>query len=186
MLSDIKRKEIAIQLRDTNAFAKGFQKFMHQGNSMNPILTDRNQILVKAVSLQDLRLGDIIVYKNKDQFIAHRFLYRNFRKDNIMEIVAKADDSSERDEPFSLNCLLGKIVEINRKGKTLNLENNFWRIVSYLIGAVSLLEMVIFETICVVRTKFFKGLKIKKTIRQNVAILIRIPKFLLLKILIRS
>lgn len=186
MLSNIKRREIAIQLRDTNAFAKGFQKFMHQGNSMNPILTNGDQILVKTVSLQDLRLGDIIVYKSKDQLIAHRFLYHNFGRNNIMEIVAKADNSSERDSLSSSDCLLGKVIEINRKGKPQNLENNFWRIVSYLIGAVSLLEMVIFETICAVRMKFFKRLKIKGTIRQNVAILIRIPKFLLSKILIRA
>lgn len=186
MLSDTERREIAIQLRDANAFAKGFQKFMHQGNSMNPTLTDGDQILVKTVSLQDLRLGDIIVYKNKDQLIAHRFLYRNFRKDNIAEIIAKADNSSERDSPSSSDCLLGKVVEINRRGKPLNLENNFWRIVSYLIGVVSLLEMVIFETIRAVRMKFFKRLKIKKTIRQNIGILIRIPKFLLSKILIRA
>lgn len=186
MLSDTERREIAIQLRDRYAVPKGFQKFIHQGRSMSPILREGNQILVKTTLPQDLHFGDIIVYKSKDLLIAHRFLYRKFRRNNIMEIVAKADNSSERDSPFSSDCLLGKVVEIIKKGKTLNLEGDHWRIISFLIGTVSLLEAIIFETICTLRMRCFKRLKVKNTVRKNVARLIRIPKFLLSKTLISS
>lgn len=183
MLSDTEIKDIAVQLIEENSYAKGMQKFIYQGKSMNPILKEGDRLLVKELSSEDVHLGDAIVYKSKDRLIVHRFLYRKLKDQNLLYMVAKADNSSETDPPFNSQYFIGKVVEINRGRKRLKLESSLWQITSYLIGVVSLLEVLSFAFICFIKSKILKNLEIKRVSRQTVSKFIRMPKLLLTRIL---
>ncbi len=181
MLSHTKRKELAIRLRDADSAAKGVRKFIYKGRCMNPILKEEDQISVKEVPLDRLHFGDIIVYKNKDQYSVHRFLYRTKDKDNAVKIVAKADNFFERDYPFDCDYLVGKVVEIKTKKKQINLESGLAKEITYFISTTSLMEVVIFESIGKIKRKFFKWLRINKDYVKAVQGLIKAPKSLLAK-----
>lgn len=184
MLPDEVIRETAIRLKDDARFAKGIERFIYKGASMSPIFKEGDHMIVKYVKPRDLFMGDIIVYESGDKFIAHRFLYHKQGKDNISYISAKADNSSEEDAPFKAEHLLGRVIEINRIDKRLKLNDAFWRAISYMAGAISRSEAVIFKSVCFMRTGFFPKVKFKKGFKQNIAKSIRMPRLFFLKIIV--
>ena len=175
MLSNARRRELAIQLRDTASRATGIHRFLYRGRCMNPVLQDGDQLLVKEVPHEELRFGDIIVYRRKNQYLVHRFLYRSLRGDDTVEIVAKADRFLKRDYPFHCDCILGKVGGIRTEMKQVNLEARVFRIAAYFMGAASLMEAVTFERMSSIKRRFFKNLTINEAYRKAIRRLLTAP-----------
>ena len=79
-------------------------------NSMWPILEKGDLILVKGVKKDDIKIGDIIVYRVEDGFIIHRVI-----KLKDKTLITKGDANTNSDAPIQYEKVVGKTVNINEK-----------------------------------------------------------------------
>jgi ATP-binding cassette, subfamily B, bacterial len=91
--------------------------FRMHGNSMYPILKEGDVGMVQQCDPDKLRVGDIVVFKLKDTYIAHRLL-RIQKKGELTYFTARGDKNLFNDPPFTAEALAGQIVQITR-GKQL-------------------------------------------------------------------
>jgi len=90
--------------------------FRMQGNSMYPNLRDRDLGVVQKCSPEDLQIGDIVVFRTRDNFVAHR-LVNILQKDGKTFFIARGDKNVLPDPPFTVERLSGKITSFKRKEK---------------------------------------------------------------------
>lgn len=92
------------------------------GFSMVPFIKDADMLMVKKVKPQDLKTGDIILYKNKivGKNVCHRLVRKTISKDGFV-LFARGDASGTLNEAVLENHLMGRVVSIMRNGKILNL-----------------------------------------------------------------
>ncbi|HLJ27450.1 MAG TPA: PqqD family peptide modification chaperone [Candidatus Angelobacter sp.] len=90
--------------------------FVIHGVSMFPVLLAGDKALVKRTRVEDLKVGDIIVWsKTPSNTIAHRVVSLGLAADP-WSIVTKGDLLLELDEPLQPGDVLGKIVAVLRGG----------------------------------------------------------------------
>ena len=94
--------------------------FTNVGYSMYPLIKQREDIL-HIVKTDSIKRGDIILYKsNTDHYVLHRVL--RIKKDMI---IAAGDYNFFKDQPFTFDKVLGKLVDIKKKdGKTIDLNKD--------------------------------------------------------------
>ncbi len=90
--------------------------FRMQGYSMFPTLKEGDVGFVKKCSVQDLKLGDIVVFREHNKLIAHR-LIKIFDKNGQTVYLTKGDKNSYPDKPFTEKQFEGKIESIERGNK---------------------------------------------------------------------
>ena len=72
---------------------------------MSPTINVDDMLLVKLTT--DIKKGDIITYKNEENFITHRVIEANGDK-----IITKGDSNNSEDKIINKDAVLGKIVKI--------------------------------------------------------------------------
>src|SRR5262249_55985786 len=91
--------------------------FVIDGVSMFPVLLSGDKALVKRTRVEDLKVGDIIVWsKTRGNTVAHRITSLDLTADPSL-IVTKGDLLQELDEPLQPGDVLGKIVAVLRGGQ---------------------------------------------------------------------
>lgn len=92
------------------------------GLSMRPFVRDGDKVIVKKQKAQDLRIGDIILYRDdiNKRTICHR-LVKRVKSQNRFILFARADAGGISGEPVLEGDLIGSVVGIVRCGKILNL-----------------------------------------------------------------
>ena len=83
----------------------GYTLFEVQSGSMSPTINVDDMLLVKITN--DIKKGDIITYKNEENFITHRVIEANGDK-----IITKGDSNNSEDKIINKDAVLGKIVKI--------------------------------------------------------------------------
>lgn len=99
--------------------------FKTTGFSMWPFLKSGEQILVKKVSAENLKIGDIMLYRVNDRMICHR-LVRKVSKEGEYLFYTQGDTSLKIDNPVSEKALIGRVEVILKKNHILNLSGG-WR-----------------------------------------------------------
>lgn len=101
-----------------SAFDAGeLMSFVIHGVSMFPVLLAGDKALVKRTRVQDLRVGDIIVWsKTAGDTVAHRITFLDLTADPGL-IITKGDLMVKVDEPLRSGDVLGKIVAVLRGGR---------------------------------------------------------------------
>lgn len=95
-----------------------------EGNSMEPALqTGDVVIVIKRISIRDISVGDVVVYRRGGALIIHRVVAVS---DGIL--ITKGDNNPLVDPPVSFENVIGKVLEIG---------NNVFKIP--LIGYLTLL-----------------------------------------------
>jgi signal peptidase I len=90
------------------------------GFSMWPFLRPGQKLIIKKVSLRDLRIGDIILYKVDNQLICHRLLkITTGERENLLYVCG--DNSATLPELVTEEMFLGKAIGALRNGKMVNL-----------------------------------------------------------------
>lgn len=87
------------------------------GSSMFPILLPTDKVLVKKCVLDELSVGDVIVWSEPDSFtfVAHRIL--SIAPDAAPPcIVTKGDSCEKPDSPVELERVVGKVIAVLRAG----------------------------------------------------------------------
>lgn len=86
------------------------------GSSMFPVLLSGDKVLVKKSSIEDLTVGDIIVWSDESfQLVAHRIVFIDVSSTPPL-LTTKGDLRVAPDLPVKLDRVLGKIVAVLREG----------------------------------------------------------------------
>lgn len=92
--------------------------FQDSGWSMWPFLRGKEKLIVKKISTADLRLGDLMLYREDKNIICHR-LVKKTRDKNKYIIYARGDASLGSPEPVKEDMLLGKVIGIVKNNKII-------------------------------------------------------------------
>ncbi len=118
------------------------------GNSMKPFLCSGETVILKKVPASLLQVGDIVFFKDKNNFpILHRLLKkREFENKNAI-FYTKGDAMILLDEPFSSDNYLGKVCVIEKRRNCINLESYLWatinRIIAFMLSKMTVSKKVV-------------------------------------------
>jgi signal peptidase I len=93
-------------------------RFKACGNSMFPFVRNGDCIVVKPEITGDVKIGDIILYRYiGGTYIVHRII----KKNGQATLLTRGDNMPGYDLPVPNECVLGKVTQIEGRGKRLNL-----------------------------------------------------------------
>jgi signal peptidase len=98
-------------------------RFQAPGRSMTPTIREDETITIEPVSASTVRKGDIILYNNETGVIAHRVV-RIRKKDASLQphsFILRGDASITDDKPVAPGQVLGKVVSVERGGRSIAL-----------------------------------------------------------------
>jgi len=107
--------------------------FKMNGNSMYPVLKDGDVGMVQQCDPEKLQIGDIVVFKSRDKYVAHR-LIKIQKKGTLNFFTARGDKNLFNDPPFTAEALAGQIIQFTRGSKILNTRDRKVRLLTKLIG----------------------------------------------------
>jgi signal peptidase I len=88
--------------------------FRMQGYSMYPTLKNGDRGHVEKCTADNIKIGDILVFKSNDKLIAHRLM--SIRHENGVRLfIAKGDKNFHFDPPFTEKELIGKVISVEHK-----------------------------------------------------------------------
>lgn len=132
-----RKKGIAFCLVKEKIDSGRISDFEISSSSMFPFLKPGDMASVKRAKLQDLKKGDIIIYKRDDYLCVHRYIHpvRDFL------FIAKGDNLPYFDQlPISAEQLVGKVIAVRKGKKVINLERASWKIINYLLASISAIQ----------------------------------------------
>jgi hypothetical protein len=104
------RETSSTQVADSPLFAVALT-----GASMFPILLPTDKVLVKRSTIDELNVGDVVVWSDSSTLVAHRILSID-ASSALPTIITKGDLSMAPDPPIESDRVLGKIVAVLRGG----------------------------------------------------------------------
>jgi len=123
-----------------------------RGFSMQPFIKDGDKVIVKKIKAQDLKVGNIILYKdgNGRQTICHR-LVRKIESENGIMLFTRGDAQIGSTGPILENNLLGCVVGIIRDNKIMNLRTRQQSMLNWLNAKFYIIFRIIFISLCKLR-----------------------------------
>jgi signal peptidase I len=105
------------------------------GFSMHPFVRNGDRVLVKKTKADSLRIGDIILFNDalSKNTVCHR-LVNKARTENGLILLTRGDASVDLSLPVSEKDLIGKVIAVMRKGRFINLSNNYRIAFNWLIA----------------------------------------------------
>ncbi len=103
-------------------------RFKAPGRSMQPTIIEGETITVEPVAPQAVRKGDIILYSFERGFIAHRVVRILRRKGDAPCFIMRGDASDSFDYPVAAQQVLGKVISVEREGRSVDLYSQRARI----------------------------------------------------------
>ncbi len=94
--------------------------FETSGFSMWPFMRQGEKLVIKKVPADDLRVGDIILYRANNQLVCHRLV-----KKNRDFLYTRGDNSLSSPEVITQEIFIGKVVGIIRNNRMISLTG--WR-----------------------------------------------------------
>lgn len=110
--------------------------------SMAPCIPEGASVLVAKPTR--ILISDILIYRHKDELIAHRLIRRlktGVNGDTLYQ--TKADAGYSLDEPIKLEDILGKAIAIKRKDKMVRLNTFSGRLNAFYFLFLSLARLII-------------------------------------------
>lgn len=95
------------------------------GFSMWPFLRAGMRLLIQRTQAEDLKIGDIILYRTDSQVVCHRLVKKlNWAKEHLF--YARGDNSLGRAEAVRAECILGKAIGVVKDQQIVELTGR-WR-----------------------------------------------------------
>ncbi len=91
------------------------------GYSMYPALRPGDIGHIEKCVPNEIKVGDIVVFKYREKLIAHRLVTIN--NNDVRTFVAKGDKNKFSDPPFAADAFVGKISSIERKGERISINS---------------------------------------------------------------
>jgi len=118
--------------------------FKMNGNSMFPVLKDGDVGMVQQCDPEKLRVGDIVVFKSRDKYVAHR-LIKIQKKGALTFFTARGDKNPINDPPFTAEALAGQIIQFTRGTKIHTTKDRKVRLLTKLVGTFRSLLIPAFD-----------------------------------------
>lgn len=96
--------------------------------SMMPLLQCGDKVLVQSVKPHDIRLGDIIVFKNSDKLETHRVI----RKYSNSSFLQKGDNAMPA-EIVTSKQLVGKVIAIKKGNRIIRFDGKIEKMINYIL-----------------------------------------------------
>lgn len=109
-----KRERISLELVKEALKEKGSFLFDVKGGSMFPFLLDGDRVVIKRVSIDELGLGDIVMYARNNLMVVHRIVRINIKEGSKKVFILRGDNQAREDPPVSENEICGKVVKVMR------------------------------------------------------------------------
>jgi len=106
---------------------------MHSG-SMYPLMPTGSQILVKSVEHQQISVGDIVLYIEKNQLIAHRVLKINAAENQCLQ----GGDNTLETSFISIDNIIGVVEKIKVNDQELDLSTRAGVLLTWFLTVTSL------------------------------------------------
>ncbi len=94
-------------------------RFRPSGRSMYPSIREGELITVEPVQPSDVKLGDIVLYRSERGPIAHRVVEIASQDSRVFRL--RGDASLSCDEPVEAHRILGRVVGVERNGRSVAL-----------------------------------------------------------------
>jgi signal peptidase I len=130
-------------------FRNGLLGVRLKGTSMGPFVRDGDMVIIKKITSDKIRVGDIILYRIGEDFFAHRVLKRI--ANNLFAL--KADAVTGIDRNVRVEEVIGKVVCIARGNRAANLQSSKWYIMNYFVLVYSFGLSILRDVLRVVRSK---------------------------------
>jgi len=125
------------------------------GFSMWPFLRPGQKLVIKKISMGDLKIGDIVLYMANNQLVCHRLVKKVIdKKKNVFYV--RGDNSLSLSEPLQKEMFLGKVMGALRNGKMINFVGWKQQFINRLIVEIAPL-VTIFKPFYVIFRKFVRG-----------------------------
>jgi hypothetical protein len=101
--------------------ASGYRlRFRATGRSMHRAIADGEIITVEPIAADEVRWGDIVLYRAQKSVIAHRVekIGREFNR--VTYLLVRGDASEYCDDPVLPEQVLGRIVGVDRRGRKID------------------------------------------------------------------
>ena len=95
-------------------------RFRAPGRSMYPTIRENEAITVEPVAPQDVKVGDIILYRSGNSVVAHRVIQTERGNRNTLRFILREDTWGTLDEPVEAEQILGKVVSVERAGRNID------------------------------------------------------------------
>ena len=115
------------------------------GTSMSPYIKDGDMLLVQHV-LRRIRMGDVVVFKYAECFIAHRVVFIKKRgKESIYR--TKGDNARYFDAPVLQSSVLGLVVRIKKTDKLVDLQKAHIKFLNFILALFSCTSGIFFQLV---------------------------------------
>lgn len=131
-------------------------KMPMNGYSMFPVIRPGDIGLIDHFPFNELKPGNVIVFRNSERLVAHRVI-RIIENSEGNYIKCKGDATFRSDPLITQNEYIGRITEITRGNKKLDLSSDNQRILSSIIAFFSPFLPPFYRT-----ARFFYKLLIRK------------------------
>ena len=93
-----------------------------KGDSMSPLFNTDSSVQICLCSIEALRRGDVVVFKEGERLVCHRYFSKTELKGKVF-LKVKGDASLGFDPLVESGCFLGKVVYLKRWGISIGLDN---------------------------------------------------------------
>ena len=111
-------------------------KLRVEGHCVSPIIKDGNAVHL-VHRCKEIRVGDVVLYGEPGSYKLHRVV-RLDKKRNMF--LLKGDNSPEIDPPIRSSGILAKVVAVEDKGRIIDFEAWWWRLINTAIARFSYFE----------------------------------------------
>jgi signal peptidase I len=100
--------------------------------SMYPLIEINDKALVKKISLSEIKLGDVVLFRQDGVFVTHRVL--RLSKQNGRPMILQKGDASNHASWVPIDDVVGKVFTIEKRGKSINLDSKQGRMINGFFG----------------------------------------------------
>jgi len=137
-------------------------KVKTSGYSMRPFINKGSVATVERHDFHKIKVGDVVVFKDNSNFIAHRVIRIKKRADNWL-LICKGDSRSRADSPFGVDKYIGKVTAIETKHKIVDYETKKQKCVNRFLAFISPYTPLFYFTLRFVK----KQIKSKSNNKQH-------------------
>jgi hypothetical protein len=102
------------------------------GSCMAPLIQDGDTLTIQSTEAAILRVGDVALYRDAgNRLFAHRVVGRRLEGDRL-RWVTRGDAATGSGYVVEAEQVLGRVVRVQRRGRTLDLDRGTWRLVARL------------------------------------------------------
>jgi len=132
---EILKKEITELIKDMQkelfeTEGKGWFRII--SGSMSPLIEINDKVLVKKISHSEIKLGDVVLFRQDGVFVTHRVI--KLSKLNGRPMILQKGDASNHASWIPLDDVVGKVVTIEKEGKCIDLDSKQGRVINGFFG----------------------------------------------------